>query len=294
MPLQSLPVEILCIILRRIGNSQLRKQLLACKWWYKLAKPILLEELTVSANQLIRLPEQALAKYHYQLFLRLLKIDLHGTTDWPVNQDNELDRILNSLIRDGHRLTSFTLRARSQFDPAEPLAPRHHYLSMWSPARPLDDLQVSKISNLEIDTCGSDFEREVHVCPRLALVIPHMRNVRLRMHSICPQIFDWKGYGPSPPKTEIFIVNISLMERNRFSAGFSHHCTEPKNAWALYNDMVHAAEELAKQILGSSNLKVLRILCHKHPWLEAMVKDCITGTEVRLKNDSNDKWYRRR
>lgn len=195
------------------------------------------------------------------------------------DRSTELDQILSSLIRDCHSLTSFTLRARSQFDPAEPPAPRHDYLFMWSPARLRDDLQVSKISDLEIDTCGSEFKNETHVCPQLARLIPHLRNGRLRMYKICPRIFDWKGYGPSPPKAETFIVNISLIKRNRFSAGFSHHCTESKNSWALYSDMVHTAEELAKQLLDSSNLKVLRILCHKHPWLEAMAKDCITGTK---------------
>ena len=157
MSLQSLPIEILCIVLHRIGNSQLQKQLPVCKWWYRLARPILLEELTVSANQLIHLPEQVHAKY--RLLIRQLKIGLHGTKDWPINQKNELDQILSSLIRDCDRLTSFALRARSQFDPAEPLAPRHHYLSMWSPNRLFGDLQASKISNLEIDTCGSQFKK---------------------------------------------------------------------------------------------------------------------------------------
>lgn len=79
MPLKSLPVEILCIILRRIGNHQLQKQLLICKGWYKLAEPILLEELTVSANQLIRLSEEVQTKC--KLLLRRVKIDLHGSRD---------------------------------------------------------------------------------------------------------------------------------------------------------------------------------------------------------------------
>lgn len=162
IPLQSLGVEILCIILRRIGNHQLQKQLLGCKWWYKLAESILLEKPTVSADQLIHF-DQVHTKY--KLLLRRLKIDLHGSRDWPVNQDNELNQILSSLIRNCHRLVFFTLHARSQFDPADPLAPRHDYLSMWSPARLLDDLQVSKISNLEIDTCGSEFKMKPTFAP---------------------------------------------------------------------------------------------------------------------------------
>lgn len=103
---------------------------------------------------------------------------------------------------------------------------------MWSPARLLDDLWVSKVSEIEIDTSGSEFKNEIHVCPWLALKIPHLRSVRLRMHRIWPQIFETehKDRGSSS-KTENIIINLSLKETDRFSTGFSHHCTESRRGF---------------------------------------------------------------
>lgn len=110
------------------------------------------------------------------------------------------------------------------------------------------------------------FKNEIHVCPQLALKIPHLRSVRLRMYSICRQIFDLKDCDPSS-KIESIIIDLSLRETDPFSTGFSYHCTKSRRAWELYNDMVHAAEEFANRMLNPS-LKVLRTLCHKHPSLE--------------------------
>lgn len=52
-------------------------------------------------------------------------------------------------------------------------------------------------------------------------------------------------------------------------------------ALELYDDMVMRAIEFAKQ-MPNPTLKVFRILCHKHPWLETVAKDCITRTKIIL------------
>lgn len=128
-------------------------------------------------------------------------------------------------------------------------------------------------------------QNETHVCPQLARIIPHMQNVRLRMYRICSRIFDWKHYGPSAPRIESIIVNVSLIELNCFFARFSHHCSDAKRPWELYGDMVDAAEELTKQMPTPSSLKVLRILSHKLVTLDIVARDCIAVTKSILDHD---------
>lgn len=179
------------------------------------------------------------------------------------------------------RLASSRLRASSQFDPAQPLAAHHHYLVAWSPVDFLDGHWVSKFTELEIDTCGSGFKSKVHVCPQLALKIPYLRSVRLRIHKICPRIFDalQQNDGATSSRIESIIVNLSLKETDCFPAGFSSHCTQPKRVWELYDDIVVTATEIGKQ---NPSFKVLRILCHKHPSLQIVARDCIAGTKMVL------------
>lgn len=63
-----------------------------------------------------------------KVFVRRLTIDMHGASDWPADEveGNEFNQTLSLLMRHCSRLASFTLRARSQFDPEQPLAPHHH------------------------------------------------------------------------------------------------------------------------------------------------------------------------
>lgn len=49
------------------------------------------------------------------------------------------------------------------------------------------------------------------------------------------------------------------------------------------------AVEFAKQ-MPNPNLRVFRLLCHKHPSLEMVAKDCITGTRMVLDDDGKLGW----
>ncbi|KAJ5085022.1 hypothetical protein N7532_009793 [Penicillium argentinense] len=281
MPLHSLPVEVLHIILHFVGSESLRKHeaccLLVSKWWCKLAEPVLLKDLVLNANRLRQIPERALERL--KLFLQRLTIDMKHSPDWHAD-DGLNDGFIQLLTRCVH-LTAFILRAPSQFDPDKPLAPVTNYLESWSPTSLFDALHLSTISDLVIDTCGSEFQSGVHVCPRIALKIPSLRSIRLRMHNICPRVLELER----DSKIESIIINLSLKEPDRFHAGFSRHCTEVKSAYELYDDMVMAASNVARSQPG---IKMLRILCHKHPYLEMMTRDCINGTQMILSDDSED------
>lgn len=291
MALQDLPVEILCTVIRFVSSKQLRKQeaccLLVCKRWYTLAEPILLEDLVLSARQFTQLPDQVHAKL--RTFSRTLTFHVHGPNDWPAEESLEqLNEKFNSCLLRCSRLVSFTLLVRTQFDPAQPMAPHNDYLSLWSPARFLDAFGVCKLSELVLDTCGSEFKDGVHVCPQLALKIPTLRTVRLRMRRICPQVLNLQQRDCAlPTRIESIIINLSLKEADRFSAGYSRHCTESRRALELYDGMVAAAIDTAKQ---TSSLKVLRVLSHKHPSLEMVAKDCLAGAKVILSDEGDWDW----
>ncbi|KXG47474.1 uncharacterized protein PGRI_013440 [Penicillium griseofulvum] len=283
MTLQTLPLEILCMIIRFIGSDQLRKQeacgLLVCKLWYEVAKPLLLEDLKLSATQLVQVPDNVYPKL--KAFLRELTIDVHGPEDWPAERDiAKFNEILTSLVERSNHLASLTLHVRSQFDLDNPLAPRQQYISTWDPTQFLTVLGTSNLSHLVIDTYGSEMSNAVHICPLLALQMPSLKSVRLRLCRICPQILEFpRGDSAIPSQIESLIINLSLQNVDRFSAGFSHHCTEPRRALDLYKEMTTTGIEIAKQ---NPSLKVFKILCHRHPYSDTMTMNCITGVKTIL------------
>ena len=309
MILDKLPLEVLHLILGFVGPSQLQQQeactLTVSRWWYNVAKPIVLEELSLTSNQLILLPQ-----YMYEdvtRFTRRVTLHIHSVEDQPNRENphsdieeqkeakweralvNHLEKFSVLLLRCAG-LNNFTFQAHSHFDPRDPLAPRQEYLSTWSPAGLIDNLPTSKLTELVIDTCGSEIADNIHVCPHAVRQIPRLRSVRIRMRRICPEILDIDQTTEDPTKSsniESLIFNLSLIEPDRLSAGFSHHCTEGRRGWELFDDMVTAGSEAAKRL---PSIKVLRVLCHKHPSQEIVVRDCITGTKTILPGEGEWDW----
>ncbi|EYE97496.1 uncharacterized protein EURHEDRAFT_295967 [Aspergillus ruber CBS 135680] len=282
MPLQTLPVETIYEILRLVGIYELRRQKKVCKWWYTLADPILLETVILTATRLTPMTEQRHAKL--KVWLKSLIVDMCCFEHWPGEKSN--GALGDILTLQYCRLSSFSFRAHSEHV-GVPLAPRTNYTSKWTPARFLDAPWLSKLSELGIDTCGSGYKNGIHVCPRLALKIPHLRYVQLRTLRICPEIFDLQYQdGARSSKIRGIVIKVSFKEMDRFTAGFSTHCTESKGGRPLYNDMVRTATEMAKQ---TQSLKVLIILIHNFP-KEMVVKNCIAGTKMLISDERDWDW----
>lgn len=281
MPLQTLPFEVIYLILEFVGSATFRKQeaccLLVSKWWYNVAEQVLLKEFVLNANQLDKIPEIAFQRLssHVQ---RLTVLTTHAA---DVYRNDKLNDVLNQFLPRCVHLKAFSLRAQSDFDPHHPLAPAINYLESWSPTRLFDTLDLSTVSDLVIDTCGSRFQSGVHICPRV-LKIPSLRSIRLRMQHVCPREIELV----SNSNMESIIINISLIEPDRFHAGFSRHCTESMTAYDLYEEMVVAATKFAD---SHPDIKTLRILSHKHPYSETVTTDCIKGTKMIL-SDENENW----
>ncbi|KAL4785902.1 hypothetical protein BJX76DRAFT_323009 [Aspergillus varians] len=105
------------------------------------------------------------------------------------------------------------------------------------------------------------------------------------MRKICPQVL-----GPCEtdvPEIESIIINLSLVESDRGSLGFSRHCHKAKSRSVLFDDMIKISTETAKQI---PSLKKMRILHHKHPSLDMVVEDCITGGRTILAEGEEWDW----
>ncbi|CAG8909255.1 unnamed protein product [Penicillium egyptiacum] len=100
------------------------------------------------------------------------------------------------------------------------------------------------------------------------------------MCRICPQILEFSPDDSTmPSRLESLIINLSLQDVDRFSAGFSNHCTEPRSSLDLYNEMITTGTEIAKQ---TPSLKVFKILWHRHPYSDTMTMNCITGIKTIL------------
>lgn len=283
MPLQNLPLEIIYMILRLVGSGSLRKQeaccLLVSKWWYTLVKPILFEDLDLYANRLKRIPQNEIT--NLGRYLQLLTIHMEPTSDQRANED--LNNSFGRLLPHCTQMKTFTFSAASYFDPAKLYIPSTNYLGLWSPESLLNMLQFSILSDLTIDTCGSDFNTGVHVCPQIALKLPSLRSIRLRMRRICPLVFELKQNS----KIHSVIINLSLKENDRFHAQFTRHCTESYTPYELNDSMVMAATKMAKSL---TSITMLRILCHKHPYLEMVTTDCINGSQMVLSDDGKWDW----
>ncbi|KAJ5335526.1 hypothetical protein N7452_007929 [Penicillium brevicompactum] len=280
MSLQSLPVEVIHLVLQFVGSDALRKQeaccLLVSKWWYNLAEPVLLKDLVLNANLLDKMPEDAFERL--SLHAQRLTVQVTQASDF-LGDEIFNDAICQLLSRCAY-LKAFSFRAQSDFDPEHPMMPATNYLASWSPMRLFDILDLSGISDLVIDTCGSMFKSRVHICPRV-LKIASLRSLRLRMHHICPRVLELE----SDSRIESIIINMSLMEPGCFHAGFSRHCTEPKSAYDLYQEMVTTATNVATSHFG---IKMLRILSHKHPYSEIVTTDCIKGMTMILADITKD------
>lgn len=302
MPIEALPVEILCVIFRFVGSKELQKQgargLLVCKWWYAVAEPILYEDLVLSANQFLQMPDPA-AKKLVQ-YARHVQIYTDSRLDWPCDSPGYLlGERLKMLLSPGHgasapdpaQLESFTLRTHTPYDGARLLNPRDRCLPKWSPVALVDSLAVSNLEHLVLDTRDSRFKGGMHVCPGLARKIPSLRSLRLRMRRICPRAFNIQrtgtGMGMSTSRIESIIINISLVEPGHTYGRFSRHCTKVVSTYELFNEMIRVASETVKQ---TPSLRQMRILRHKNPTISVLAHDCVTGKRTVLLGDRQWDW----
>ncbi|OJJ03338.1 hypothetical protein ASPVEDRAFT_731859 [Aspergillus versicolor CBS 583.65] len=304
MPLEALPVEILRLICRLVGSEETQKQkarcLLVCKWWYTTTEPILYEDLVLSANHLLQMPDSA-AKKLVQ-YARHVQIYTDSRLDWPCSSPEYLlgERFRMLLSPEPGalasapaptQLKSFILRTHTPYDSGRLLNPRYRCLPKWSPIALVDSLAVSSLEHLVLDTRDLRFKGGKHVCPCVARKMPSLRSLRLRMRRICPRVLDMQQTHPSSitstSRIESIIINLSLVEPGHTYGRFSRHCTRVMSTYGLFNEMIRVASEMAKQ---TPSLRQVRILRHKNPTASVLAHDCVTGNRTVLLGDQQWDW----
>ncbi|KAL3457429.1 hypothetical protein BJX64DRAFT_17754 [Aspergillus heterothallicus] len=289
MALHKLPPELVYTILRFVGSHELRKHnaryLLVCKWWYALAEPILYEDLAITANDLLYAPKSAQAKLASHA--SRLTLYANGPKEW-VNDSERLNEHLNVLLSQAPCLRTFALRAALHFDLTQPLSPSQHYVSNWSPAPLLDGLSISRILNLEIDTHGSNFSDDIHICPEFARLIPSLRSLRLRMRKICPEALQLRHQDIGRPvRLQSLIINLSLLEPGSLSSGSSRHCQRFISTQGLFDQMIVASTRIAREV---PSLVTVRVLGQKYSSLDTLVHNCLTGRKMILPQEGQWDW----
>lgn len=287
--LESLPSEILHEILSDVGSDKLRKTetcgLTVCKRWHRIAEPVLFEKLELSASQfmnLTRWPERSMKKYTKELTITVKGLESENK-HWVDLLTRHLDR-LGDILPTFSRLRSFNLRVQSHLDLADPLVPPPDFLRTWTPLSLVNSLSTSRIRHLEIDTCGSELQSTDHLCPILATEMPALVSLRLRMRTICPEIFSQAQIAGST-KIKNLVINLSHIEADGWPTAWSCRCGTEQRGPEIFEDMVEAGTAFARE---TESLQSLRIIFYFHPSLQMMEHDCVTGVERPLTQKVQD------
>lgn len=275
MPLEALPPELLTIILRYVGASELRRTtacgLPVCKWWYRLAEPILLEDLSLSSRQLLEIPRHRIevSKHrtqHMTIDVSLVKGDeVLVPCDLENPWDTVLTRRLNELntwIKECSRLQSLSLRIQHDMSPEE--VTFCESLGSWELGAFANALWTPKLSSLKLDTLGAWVIVDERLCTEIARRIPSLRSVWLQLHTFCPEVLCFDEYleqgSYPPPKIEKIVISLSVVRHDSDIARFSGHCgSEADDSEIL--DMWKTRAKEAIRLVPSINQ--LWLLCHE-------------------------------
>ncbi|OAQ61140.1 F-box-like domain-containing protein [Pochonia chlamydosporia 170] len=313
MSFHQLPPEILLHILRSLGSAFFRqdlRRLLVSKWWYELARVVLLQDIHLSAGSLQRLAlatnrESVIHSIQDQVIT--VNLGLDGFENWhslkltPTTETSRVDftvlslwtselnswlATLANILQNCTKLQILRLEARPErHDPRLGLQ-RRDYL-MASPLASL--LSIKYLTCLEIDAAGTNLISEnnapsMHICGYINDMLPTLRRLRCRMSSICPQILEAAGKGPLRRLQDV-VINLSLSELSVSDTSYrypSRCVASPGDSFPqLKADMELHAGELV-HVMNSP--RIVRIVSHTFPGLKMHSFDAITGRQMLLES----------
>lgn len=217
--LHRLPPEILSLICLSLDAQFFRQdvsRLHVAKWWYRLAQPVLHQDLDLSPDSLSRFVAacshqtgliDSIQKHARSVRLVVRGFDYRndstesaidnpdspavdmGSVDAWTFELNENMETLAGIVQACKALQSLKLDARPEFHAPElelELERRHYLLR-----RPVASLlSVGHLTSLEVDTAGTDLLRErdgsdFHVCEYISNLLPRLRKLRCRLTRIC-------------------------------------------------------------------------------------------------------------
>ncbi|KAH7268804.1 hypothetical protein B0J15DRAFT_233003 [Fusarium solani] len=278
MNLLQLPTEILLLILRLLGPGFFHhdtRRLMVSKWWYELARLVLLRDLQFSAKSLPRFLRTDMSSLVHQ-HTRTIDIAFDGVqdrravlsaspdvrermvSDWTTNVANDLTS-LAAILQDCRNLRSLKLKPRPKWR-ARSVFLRTYFSS--DALVPL--LSVSHLTCLEFDTVctgigGASSRPGSHICENISALLPTLRRLRCRMRKICPRILKPPGEGTISSLEEV-IINLNLGDLSQHALPqHSYRCGifVPGLSSTWKADMELGAKELVNRMATPRVVKVL-------------------------------------
>ncbi|KJX99720.1 hypothetical protein TI39_contig353g00048 [Zymoseptoria brevis] len=242
--LMDLPVELLIDILERVGGRELRRgrgaaRLSLCRTWYAVAHPVYLSglgttdirlyghdidritgKLGYSGSRLLmhkntrrvqdgECPSPYLRNYPPPELIDDQVALNQASTEW---RNVRLRGSLNKLFSDMHNfetLETLCVEAGCETQFQTIRFPQRDYLHGSTMSILMANLPIMQnLATFTLDTFGTNFTSTAHMCDELALVIPHIKTVRLRMKWICPKIFNLQGLQSKPTKLEHLTIKL--------------------------------------------------------------------------------------
>ncbi|KAI8664554.1 hypothetical protein NCS55_00964700 [Fusarium keratoplasticum] len=304
MNLLLLPTEILLLILRLLGPAFFRcdtRRLMVSKWWYDLARLVLLRDLEFSAKSLPKFFRADMSSLVHQ-HTRTVNIAFDGiqdrkavlsaspdvrekmVSDWTTNVANDLTS-LAAILQDCRNLRSLKLEPRPNW------RARSVFLRTWFSSDALVSLlSVAHLTCLEFDAVctgigGASSRPGSHICEDISALLPTLRRLRCRMRMICPRILKPPGEGTISSLEEV-IINLNLGDLSPHAPlQHSYRCGifVPGLASTWKEDMESAAKELANRM---ATPRVVKVLSRSVPGPQMECFDAIAQRRMMLAPDA--------
>ncbi|KAK2743530.1 hypothetical protein FQN57_004827 [Myotisia sp. PD_48] len=308
MHLLKLPPELLLKILQYVGANFFRedvRRLAVCRYWHGLALEILLThvELNSIGLQCMFRPEATSTsatdshlepfKHHLKtLVLEFLLVEqwrsiaiLEGSkattlgqyhqrlVNWSDRFDSDLSKLARCL-QGSRSLRELRFRALLISKTGS-----HLYEDTLSHILSLDTLTV-----LELETCGTSVVRrknspKVHLCSQIAVILPSLYRLRLRLHEICCEVLR----APKQPiHLKDVVINLDTYKSHSEPITRSRECGNDRGIDSLNADLQKQATLLVAQM---SQPKIVRVFCysmnrHKHRYFDALTGKQMVVTQV--------------
>lgn len=308
MSILKLPQELLILIFRYVGGNKLRR-IHACgltihKRLHDAAKAILYERFILTGEQLLLLAEHGIQ--HLQMFTRYLEIHFEPAkaefiddwdlvvTEWKMDFNPRYDKMVPRLKDLQKRFAQFTCLKALTLRIKRPERPDglhcDDFMMDWSPVSLLNNLPWHTLKVLELGTYESYVDTSDHFCPLLALRIPSLKSVQMRMRLTCPEVFNFQDTDITRPSIEKMIIHMNLCLGLNPWLYAPEHCTDEYpylDPEALYCAMHEAALETV-QCLPTLKSLVLTSPASDNVTITIWVTEFVHYRERRLPHGQYD------
>ena len=213
----------------------------------------------------------------------------HQLRPWRKHVNQKL-LTLSELLPRCRNLEEFSLEASSENDPQ--LGPRWDYLLGSTITNVINALPPG-LQRLTLDTCGSTLRLSeedrtpIHLCPLLALRLPQLEQVRIRMRHICPEILcTSNNLSATPSRLRSLIIRLSkpFFPEAKYENHNGYTEYDAEACPSYQKGMPHRQERLSRAMISAGvkfpkelKLEKMRITYRPgdHSGINLHVADCV-------------------